>query len=752
MPYQVSYTENTNSSKPAITVADQTLNTQTNLTFVGKNYAGYAPYLANDLLHLLENFAAPQAPGASNSAIPGTPVQGQLWFDNSPGVNLLKVFDGTTWSAAGSVKKSQTAPAVANSTVGDLWADTTNKQLYVFSGSNWILVGPQFSGGTNSGPQTETLYDNANGAHNVISLYSNNNRIAVISDSAFTPKTTISGFNSINQGITLNATNASSTTAPTKFWGTSSAADSLNVNGSAILASNFLRGDTTSITSFPIKIQSDDGVFIGSDGTLSITNPIGNNVAVTLTSGKGIDFSLNATLGGQSEGQTTVLHIDSKTRVGIGQNNLNPTATLDIIGNVQSTGPLLVEDTTTSSAIGIGSIVTLGGISTGVGKQSRFGGNIVINATQPNASNGGILINNLSNGDSGTELGGAVILPGTDGGAHKYDIGTVARPFRTIYADTFYSTGTISGSFTGTLTGNITGSAAVLASATQFQITGDLITVGTVPFNGATETGYLTLETVLNPTFITTNADGSARSVASGSLDNDAFLIYRSANTDGTGAGLKQTNKAEFLSNVPLVPIGSIFPFGGSTPPSGYLLCDGSEVSQTIYSALFKVIAFNYGASNTVHSGYFKLPDLRGRFPLGADNMNNNLQVQVGNSSVATGGALGRANNVSDYQSTVLGAHNGNQTQSLTLANLPDHKHTMKSDNGGQYFGVGFNTSSDTSAQGNVVNPGNTGVGLANSGRVDASSLPAGQSLGQSFNVMNPYQTVNYIIYTGHIA
>ena len=36
------------------------------------------------------------------------------------------------------------------------------------------------------------------------------------------------------------------------------------------------------------------------------------------------------------------------------------------------------------------------------------------------------------------------------------------------------------------------------------------------------------------------------------------------------------------------VPIGSIIPYAGSSAPSGYLLCDGSAISRTTYSALFK--------------------------------------------------------------------------------------------------------------------------------------------------------------------
>ena len=50
MTYQVTYTESNNPAKPAIIVQDQSLNNQTSLTFVGQNYNGYAPIVANDFL------------------------------------------------------------------------------------------------------------------------------------------------------------------------------------------------------------------------------------------------------------------------------------------------------------------------------------------------------------------------------------------------------------------------------------------------------------------------------------------------------------------------------------------------------------------------------------------------------------------------------------------------------------------------------------------------------------------------------
>ena len=64
-------------------------------------------------------------------------------------------------------------------------------------------------------------------------------------------------------------------------------------------------------------------------------------------------------------------------------------------------------------------------------------------------------------------------------------------------------------------------------------------------------------------------------------------------------------------------PPGLLFPFGGASIPSGYLLCDGAAVSRTTYSALFAVIGVNFGGGDG--STTFNIPDTRGRFIRGVD-------------------------------------------------------------------------------------------------------------------------------------
>lgn len=65
------------------------------------------------------------------------------------------------------------------------------------------------------------------------------------------------------------------------------------------------------------------------------------------------------------------------------------------------------------------------------------------------------------------------------------------------------------------------------------------------------------------------------------------------------------------------VPVGCVMPYVGTSAPSGYLLCDGSFVSQTTYADLFAIAGHAYNGGTDPGDNTFKLPDLRQRFPLG---------------------------------------------------------------------------------------------------------------------------------------
>lgn len=62
-------------------------------------------------------------------------------------------------------------------------------------------------------------------------------------------------------------------------------------------------------------------------------------------------------------------------------------------------------------------------------------------------------------------------------------------------------------------------------------------------------------------------------------------------------------------------PSGSIMMYAGATAPTGWLVCDGTPVSRTIYAALFGAISTRYGTGDG--SNTFNLPNLVTRLPKG---------------------------------------------------------------------------------------------------------------------------------------
>ena len=62
----------------------------------------------------------------------------------------------------------------------------------------------------------------------------------------------------------------------------------------------------------------------------------------------------------------------------------------------------------------------------------------------------------------------------------------------------------------------------------------------------------------------------------------------------------------------PSIPTGALMFFHATTPPEGWLLCNGQGVSRTTYANLFAVIGTKYGAGDG--STTFNLPNLHHRF------------------------------------------------------------------------------------------------------------------------------------------
>ena len=104
----MAYTVNKTDGTILATVADGTIDTTTDLTLIGKNYAGYGEFFNENLIKLLENFA--------NTSAPSSPIAGQMWWDKTN--NLLKVYTGTAFKTVSSSTASASTPS--GSVVGDI--------------------------------------------------------------------------------------------------------------------------------------------------------------------------------------------------------------------------------------------------------------------------------------------------------------------------------------------------------------------------------------------------------------------------------------------------------------------------------------------------------------------------------------------------------------------------------------------------------------------------------------------------------
>ena len=101
-----------------------------------------------------------------------------------------------------------------------------------------------------------------------------------------------------------------------------------------------------------------------------------------------------------------------------------------------------------------------------------------------------------------------------------------------------------------------------------------------------------------------------------GTLLNKASLL-----SDETarkfGLGVHATvNDVLALTGPGLIPAGTVFWLASETLPGGFLKCDGSAVSRTLYAKLFAAIGTKFGAGDG--SATFALLDLRAAFIRGA--------------------------------------------------------------------------------------------------------------------------------------
>lgn len=128
-------------------------------------------------------------------------------------------------------------------------------------------------------------------------------------------------------------------------------------------------------------------------------------------------------------------------------------------------------------------------------------------------------------------------------------------------------------------------------------------------------------------------------------ISNSASISYSKLNLSSS------IQQSDVSAGLGFFPTGGMIPFGGSSAPAGWLLCDGSAVSRSTYATLFSVISTAYGAGNGTTT--FNVPDMRENVPVG---------YKSGSTQFGT-----------------LGGSYGEKTHTLTTTEIPAHTHSMGS-------------------------------------------------------------------------
>jgi hypothetical protein len=310
-------------------VEDGTIDTTTDLRFVGKNYAGYGEVQNENFLHLLEHFA--------NTSSPSKPISGQIWYDSTSTVKRLKFWDGFQWRTTTGAEVSSTAPSGLST--GDFWWDTSAKQLYAYTGSEYILVGPVDSPDLGaSAVLAAVVKDTLNNNHSIVKMQAGGKVVGIISQTEFTLNSTVNpieDFSVIKKGITLAKTNTVGVSTDSyTVWGTASNATRLG----GIDASNYIqKGSIVFDSEIGFK---DPGIQIGDTNDLRIR--VENSDEVIIENRLGNDITFRITVAETSDERDIFIITDNGVipgnddvyNIGSSAVKWNTIYASDLIGNV----------------------------------------------------------------------------------------------------------------------------------------------------------------------------------------------------------------------------------------------------------------------------------------------------------------------------------------------------------------------------------------------------------------------------------
>lgn len=141
MPYTVDrYRSNAFTGQPGwpLVINDSNINSgNTSLKIIGRGVPNYGEFIAENFVHILENFAG--------TIPPDNPITGQIWYQTNPqlpGVGTLRVFNGVEFTPVTGGSSGPTFPTTA--TVGQI--HLLNNKLFIFNSTSWVPLFPYTQG------------------------------------------------------------------------------------------------------------------------------------------------------------------------------------------------------------------------------------------------------------------------------------------------------------------------------------------------------------------------------------------------------------------------------------------------------------------------------------------------------------------------------------------------------------------------------------------------------------------------------
>ena len=507
----MAYTINLTDGTVFATIPDGTINTDSSMTLVGKNYAGYGEFLDENFIHLLESGA--------DTTPPSQPLVGQLWWDKS--TNTMKVWNGTTFKTISAATASSSQPT--SNVTGDLWFNTVAQQLFVWNGTAFVLVGPAATAGQGtSGTVVATILDDLGSPHVIVQTFVANTAVAITSaDATFTPGAPVTGWGTqaISPGFNIS-------TAVSGALLTGTATNSQLLDG--IDSAQFLRSDINDTTSGTLGIQNDTGLRVGVDNDAQIAVVTANSEVIFRNTTSNANISIRANVNGTD---TTAIAVNGTTGA-VTIPGASTTTGNAAFGNISVAGSVIgnLSVTGTINAPSITANISSPGSNTQVIFNDAGTANAVSGLTFDKSANALTAQGNISTGSAGTMLTSS-ILKVTGSATGVGNIGSTTNTFQTVHAASYVGTMVTASqpniTSLGTLSSlTVSGNASVgnistaIISATGNVSVGN-ITGGTGAFTSVTGNGAAL--TALNASNLTSGTVAVGR-LGSGTANATTFL------------------------------------------------------------------------------------------------------------------------------------------------------------------------------------------------------------------------------------